>query len=832
VALDTGDNDPVRFWRYLFSACQTFDTQLGQSALTLLNSQQPAFEAALTLFINELAQLPGRHILVLEDYHLIASPQIHEMSLFLLDHLPETLHLMILTRHDPPLPLARLRTRHELNEIGAAELRFSLAETRELLQQSLPLSISTEAITRLDERTEGWVAALRLVVLALQGKDDPIEVEQFLVNFGGGHGHVLEYLVEEVLVAQPVPIQEFLLRTTFLNRLSASLCNAVMGRSDSALLLEQMERANLFLISLDGAQQWYRYHGLFAEAISHYARHHLAQSEINTLFERASLWYEEHGLLGEAFETAIATHAYERAADLLEQIVAPQLVQNQFHTLRRWLEELPIEIIRLHPQLCMIFAVSILFTTDRHSPLTHQQMLPLLGMAEEAWREQDNRDKLGELLAFRALVSWFKPNIPQSIAEAREALAMLPADNVQWRGISLIFVGLDEMLRGRMNVAHQELLQGLALNQQAQNIYGILDTLLMLGRIAAEQGNLRQATHYYEQTLAEIEQKPMVREQAEFRKGRAFAGLGALELHCNHLEAAEHYAIQAVEIANAYAGEDLRVEATLLLAKTQHALGQKAQAQELLHALVAQTKVPHALREIERTQIRLALAIGDLTAARRWSATPANQPIPLIQREAETLLTARIQLAQDQPQAALALLSDAQQEALSAGRGHNGLEMLITTALAAHALKATERAKQALCEALSVAQPQGYQRIFLDAGEPMVEMLRGLLREIKEENLVSYVRTLLVAFAQEISKAKSASQDLPPIDSALLVEPLSGQERRVLRLLAADLSNPEIADELVVSLNTVKTHVKNIFAKLDVHSREEASDLARQLNLV
>lgn len=828
VALDAGDNDPVRFWRYVFSACQRFGETVGKDALTLLTMQQPAFEAALTEFINDMAQLDGRHVLVLEDYHLITSPQIHEMVLFLLDHLPDSLHLMMLTRHDPPLPLARLRTRHELNEIGVAELRFSLEETQALLQQSLAVSVPADVATQLAERTEGWVAALRLVVLALQDKDDPAEIERFVANFSGGHGHVLEYLVEEVLHAQPPQHQDFLLQTVFLNRLSGPLCNAVTGRTDSAMLLEQMERANLFLISLDGVQQWYRYHGLFAEAISHYARNRLDAATIRTIYERASRWYEENGLLGDALESALATQAYDRAAMLLEEIIAPQLVQNHFHTLRHWLEQLPDAIMRLHPQLCLTFGISILFTSDRFDPATHRQIEPLLQWAEETWRAEGNDLKLGELLAFRSLVLWFRPDVPKAILAAREALSLLPADNVQWRGICLIFVGLDEYLKGRLHVAKEELLNALALNRQVQNTYGTIDTLVLLGRVCTDLGELRQAAQYYETALAEIEQRPIERTQAELRKGRSLAGLGALALEWNEIEKAEACAEEAIKLSNAHADETLRVEANLLMAQTLQAQGKSTEAQALLHALIAQTQQPHAMLGIFNAQTMLALLSGDVTSLQGWKPSPPDRPLPLIQREAETLLAAHIALAQDKPQEALSLLDELHTKAMRDGRNRHALEMQLTMALAAAALKDTAKAKDALCKALTLAQPHNFQRTLLNAGQEVAEMLRSLLRELKDDALIIYVRNLLLAFAE----AKAPEAEMPPVDAALLIEPLSSQERRVLRLLAADLSYPEIANELVVSLNTIKTHVKNIYGKLDVHSREEAAQLARQLHLV
>jgi len=831
IALDAGDNDPVRFWRYILAACQIFQTDLGQSALALLrNSPQPPFEALLTMFINELDRLLGQYVLVLEDYHLITSPQIHNLITFWLDHLPATLHLVIITRSDPPLPLARLRARNELNDLGAADLRFSLNETQAFLQQALPFPLPPETVERLDDRTEGWAAGLRLVALTLQGQEKLEQLDQFVNTLAGSHRPILDYLIADVFSAQPEPIQEFLLETTILTRLTASLCDTVTGRTDSGLILEQLERANLFLLPLDAAGQWYRFHALFAEAMQHYARQRLGEARLRELADKASQWYEAQGMLSEAVEVALSAQTFDRVAVLIEQLIAPRLVQNQYHTLRRWLEQLPEEILQAHPALCMTYTQALLFTSNPYTPAPIERFEKPLQMAEAHWRSVNNEAKLGEVLAFRAIVIWWHGDPRQSFTVARQALELLPEGEVQWRGISLIFVGAEELYAGNFNTARQTITQALALNQTARNIYGLLDSMLLLGELCARQGELHQAAQLYQQALTELDRTPMDRDDALFRRGRALLGLSALDLEWNALEIAEARASQALTISQQFPENDLMQRGSLILARWRYARGETAQAQQWLQSLIAQTKSPSLLREAEANLAWLALATGDLATAQRWAATrPQPDDISRIQQEQEALVMARLLLAQGEADAALLLLDRWQAEAQGQRRTRSELEMRVLAALAHDAKQNRTQAKQILIETLTQAQAEGYQRLFLDEGERVAALLQAILPEAKETPLAAYIRTLLLAFRnfgldEQIQNPKSKIQNL--------VEPLSPQEERVLRLLAAGLSNPEIARELVVSLNTIKTQVQSIYRKLDVHSREEASDVARELNLI
>ncbi len=845
VALDAGDNDQMRFWRYVLTACRTFAPDAAESALAWLQASQQTpfdplqpsfFETMLTTFINALALLPGGYVLVLEDYHLIIAPQIHEALAFLLDHLPATLHLMIITRSDPPLPLARLRAYNEVLELHAADLRFSAEETQRFLCQSLPFPLAPETISQLETRTEGWVAGLQLAALALQGRQTAPEMEQFLATFTGSHRHILEYLVAEVFNAQPAPLQEFLLQTAFLSRLTGSLCDAVTARQDSERILEQLERANLFLVPLDGAGRWYRYHALFAEAMQHEARRRLGEDALRSLAYRASLWYEQHGLLAEAIEAALAAHDFARAAALMEDIVSPVQVNSEGQTLRRWMEQLPEEVLRAHPALCFAQAVVILFTLDRSAPATAALLRAPLEMAEQSWRAEGNQRRLGQVLGFRAMIAWWQQDFPQAFILARQSLDLLPEDEPFWRGSSTLHVGMEEMLAGHFDTARQWVIKARALCEIAENHYAVRAATFILGNIYVGQGKLRQAAQLYQQALAEAEAREDFSDQAA-----GLIDLAALAREWNDLETAGQQVSQALAIARQYADEmgrqlteeTLIIPGSLVLARVLYARGEITQAEQELEeavALAEQRGGLLTLREALACQAWFQLATGDLAAVERWARARAEDapPISRLQEEREALLLARLRIAQGAGDAALQILADWQAEVHEQGRFGSELEIIILQALAHAAEKRLPQAKERLLQALTLAQPEGYRRLFLDEGEPLAALLRTTLSEMRDAPQAASMRGLLLAFAQGRAGRDAASSSA----AAPLIEPLSPQEQRVLRLLSAGRSNPEIASELIVSINTVKTQVQSIYRKLNVSSRREARDAARQLQLL
>jgi LuxR family maltose regulon positive regulatory protein len=888
VSLDAGDNDPVRFWRYVLTACQTWSPAPDHHALTLLlSSTQPSLqpislEMVLTTFLNELVQQGSHGLLLLEDYHLIAEPRIHETLTFFLTHLPETLHIVLMTRHEPPLPLVRLRANGDLNEIQATDLRFSHEEMAAFLHD---FPLSTEALERLDAHLEGWAAGLRLLFLSLQGKGTPSQIEHVLSTFSGSHRPILDYFVTEVLHAQPEPLQDFLLRTSVLTRLSPSLCAAVTSRQDSAALLETIERAHLFLEALEGQDsgEWYRYHALFAEAMQHEARRRLGEEELRALSHAASCWFEQHGLLPEAIEASLKMGENVRAAALIEQLIQTSHFQesHEYQTLRRWLEQLPEELLKQSPLLCSHYAVALIFgrTPQQSVQAIDAQVEELLHIAEERWRSSNNLAQLGELFAFRSIYALQQRKREQGVVYARHARAWLLEKEYLWRGISSSVLGIDALFTGQFDEARSIFEEINTYWKMAGSSHATPGTTFLVGMIYFEQGELHQAARHYRKLWSEAsppESQPVA--------ALAHLGLAQVYYEWNDLDMAEQQVQETLHLGAQFSdvpNELLRVPVELMLVRMQHAQGETALAMQRLIPLLSHVRLQHdelhlyLYQEVLSSLVLYALSLGDHATAQYWlndftrhlelhslpvSDTrfldapadpvsdarfldaPADEPTPVsvqtddvdtIQHhiglpttflERKALLTARLFLAQGEPEAALSTLDSLLPAARAGGRGRSALQITLLMAQAYAAAKQFTEARQLLLEGLEQGHTEGYQRIFLDEGDRLFTLLRDLFPHLHRQSLRSYAQTLLHAFAQ--------AQNSPHTVVSTLFEPLSPQEQRVLRLLAAGRSNPEIASELVVSVNTIRTHVQRIYRKLNVNSRVAAIETARRLQLL
>ncbi len=842
LSLEPEDNDPSRFLAYLIAALQVVDAQLGTAALALLHTPQPPPpETVLAVLANDLVgRNAGDVALVLDDYHVITSESIQRGMTFLLEHLPPQLHLILATRADPPLPLARLRAQGQLTEVRAADLRFGSAEASAFLQTVMGLALSAEAIATLQDRTEGWITGLQLAALSLQGRAD---VSGFLTAFTGSHRFVLDYLSDEVLSRQPTAVQQFLLHTCILERLSGPLCDAVTGQEGSQVMLEALERANLFVVALDDERGWYRYHHLFAEVL----RSHLQQRApalVPQLHRRASTWYEQHELPVEAVQHALAVPDPELAARLIEPIAPLVATQGQLSTVLGWLNALPEALVRTRPFLRVYHSGLLKFTNQLEAA---EQLLQQVERGVQEIPAEQARTISGWVLGNRAAISLFSGNIALAISLARQALALLPEADVIHRAGALATTIRAYLVSGDVTPATQhEVAAAVALIRTWDNLFAIVGSMTLLAHLHVQQGRLRQAAAIYAQVV-QVVPRPAVLQTA-FSSLLYYFGLGDLLRERNDLDAAERHLLQGMVLVK----ETLTVEPFVAvlgytaLARLQQAHGNLHAAFATLDALAQLAEqrhfAAHLMTQGAAVRAQLELAQGNVAAAIRWaeasglSATDDELPYP---REGEYLALARVRIAQarNNPaghgnsgtssflQDALHLLERLLRDAEAKARMSSVLEILVLRALALEAQGNRTHALATLERALMLAEPEGYIRLFIDEGAPMP----ALLRHARGRGIVpEYVATLLSAFGEQHASELPVASALP----SLLVEPLTEREREVLCLLLEGASNRQIAQCLVLSVNTVKRHVYNLCGKLGVQSRTQAILRARALNLL
>ena len=818
VTLDENDNDPARFWTYACSALRTLDSAVGKSTLSALTATQlPSLQSLVSPLINDLARLKENCVLVLDEYHAITSAEISDGLAFLIQHLPESLHLILISRNEPALPLGILRARGELAELTSVDLRFDESETRAFLHEALSTELTPAIVTKLHKRTEGWAAGLRLAALSLQNRNAE-DTEKFIQTFSGSHRYISDYLIKEVFEGQPEPVRDFLLKTCFLNRLTASLCDAVAEINNSAAMLERLEQASLFIMQLEhsGDRTWYRYNPLFAESIQHLAGQRFHEAAVTSLFEKASGWYEYHGLFDEAIETALAAKIFERAIRLIEKFIEIHDL-SEMRTLSRWLEEIPQQAIFLHPIIGFTYAQIVLYSTDRFAPATAGRIEPYLRAAESVWRAEENHQRLGQLHSFRGIVVWWQGDFQKAFAYARQSLEELPEYDVLWRGNSLLLVSYEALNAGRILEAQDVILEARALLGAAQNIFGVLAATQILAEVFYWQGELEQAKQLNQQILADaVGDESMLDDQ-----GVASLNLAHIAYEQNDLEQATQFAKRAMDLGQQRANEMLQVQSALRLAHIDSAKGESLRAREHIKSLESKIQNQTLLREIQNAQALLSIQADDISALEWWVKiiSSENQNALHLQKEREAFTLARLRIVEGRPGEALDALDQWEKDSAENGRVRSQVEALCLEALAS-------KASAPLIEALNLGQAKGFRRIFLDEGTRMVALLQATLSTLPNRTLSLFAATLLHSFPPE------AMAHLTATNSTVPVEALSQQEVRVLRLLVAGLSNADIARELVLSTNTIKTHLKSIYRKLNVSSRGEASEVARELKLL
>lgn len=831
LSLDEGDADLVRFLTYFIAALQTVAANVGAEVLRVLQSPQlPPTQSILTSLLNDIMTISEHFFLVLDDYHVVDTRLVDEALTFLLEQSPPQMHMIITTREDPNLPLARWRVRNQLTELRASDLRFSLGETAVFLQQIMGLTLTEENIAILEDRTEGWIAGLQLAALSMQGRQD---VSGFIDTFTGDNRYIVDYLVEEVLHRQPGPTRSFLLQTAILDRLNGSLCDAVTGQTGSKVQLETLERGNFFVIPLDDRRHWYRYHHLFAEVLK---VHLLAEQteHVSELHRRASNWYEQHDSMADAIRHAMLAEDFERAADLIEQAVLDMRQSRQEATLLGWFQALPDELFKNRPVLTIHYAGTLLQNG-------HLDGVEFRLRAVEQWlempenireqpvyvNEEDFRRLPGSVAMYHAGIALIQGDTTNTIKYAQQVLAIAPKDDNFLRGAASALLGLAFWTCGDLDTAHQVYAEGMAYLQKAGYISDVIGGTMTLADIQLMQGRLREAMSSYKHGL-----KLATKQGAPPLRGVADMHVGLSELECerNDLDAAEQHLLKSKELGelNGLPKNPSRWRVTM--ARIREAQGDLDGALDLLEEaerLYVDDFSPN-VRPISALKIRIWLAQGRLAEAFAWARVQKLSTADDLNylREFEHITLARILLA-DRTENALREATGLLERLLIAAeegkRMGRVIEILILQALAYQASGDLSKALSQLERALKLAEPEGYMRIFLDEGASMMQ----LLKETAVRGIMPDYTNKLLGSGQTSSKSS-----IPASTSPALMEPLSQRELDILRLFQTELSGPEIAVELMVALSTVRTHTKGIYSKLNVNNRRAAVNRAIELGLI
>lgn len=827
LTLDPGDNDLGRFIAYLVAAFQQIEPDLGQGLLAALqNPRSTAPHVLATLLINDLSALFEQYVLILDDYHCLHAQPIHDFMSYFTDHLPQHVHLVISSRADPPLPLARLRARGQLTELRQVDLAMTREEIALFLKQAMSLEITLEQIQLLEDRTEGWVAGLQLAALSMRHVKN---ISAFIQVFSGGHEFIADYLTGEVLEKQDEATKKFLLQTSILEQFSASLCEAVTGGAQARQTLEQLVDANLFLIPLDYQGEWYRYHALFADLL----RKRLQQSQkesIPDLHVRAGRWYAQNEMLNPAVDHFLSGQDYEGAANLIEENAERVLMHGQTATFLRWLETFPVEHLFTHPVLVVYQGMAnMLLGKIPENALSLIQEIAT--SAEEFQGEANTLQALYAVMTGRAL---------EATRLSESALQQLPSERAFLRILAADSLAMAHALRGDLAASAQAFEQVVENAQKAGNVIMTLMGLSNLAGLHYQRGKLHQAWDAYQQVL-EISKAKLGGQSHAL--GKAYLGLGELKREWNDLENAQTYLSKATEMFRQFV--DIGIPLVYLARVRVHlAQGEWEQAQAILDEAwqYAQASKATALDDklTELMQARLWIVLGDLHLAEQWARQQGLMDKPVVDLsvmadqnamafevlQGEYLTLVRLYIAQGEASKALELLPVLLTHNEKRAQMRRVIEVLVLQAVACQQTGATEAAMQSFSRALELAEPEGYQRTFLDEGQPVAQLL---YQAITAGFSPVYARKLLAGLSvQELSPQPRKKS---PADHAM-VEPLSERELDVLRLIAEGLTNQQIGAHLHISLSTVKGHTSNIYSKLGVKNRAQAINLGQSLGLL
>jgi LuxR family maltose regulon positive regulatory protein len=847
LTLDERDNDPARFWGYVAAALDRLAPGVGDHARSMLQSPTPApTEVVAAALADELAHIGLACTLVIDDYHAISSATIHESLAAFVDALPAGVRLVLAGRAEPPLPLARWRLRGQLVELRAGDLRFTADEIAALLERE-GVSLPADSVAALAARTEGWVGALALAAHSLRGSANP---EDRIRSFAGSHRHLFDYLADEVLRGQPRQVQRFLLDTSVLDQLCADLCDAVRASDGSQETLEWIESHGLFLLPLDEERRWFRYHALFAE----FLRERLRRAEPDRpplLHRRAAAWYDRHNVAAEAVAHLLAAGDAEGAAAIVAREGRPMLLRSEIGTVLGWLSALPTDLVRSRPTLALIEAWARALGGQFEAI---EAPLRAVEATLAAYKGDPDapapfsapytpRNLASEILAVRATVAGLRRETATAVDLSRRALEALPADSVLVRGAVLLMLGTSAYLQGDLATASPALAEAAQAGQAGGMPIIAIFALRLLAELQMRMGQLHRAARTYEDAVARGAALYPRRDRSDRPvpvAGAAYVGMGVLRYEWNELDAAEALLRDGIRLGRQGANTEILLMGPVWLARVQRARGDCVSARATVAEAMAYaraTGVPRLANWIAAEQARIELLCGDLAAAAAWDQERRLDPADHLSylEEIDFLTLAQLRVAQGRPAEALRLLTRLRGLAEAQGRAASLVEIHAVTALACRAAGDRSSASTALDRALALAADEGYIRTFIDLGEPLRELLAAhSSSNLREE---AYVARLLAAFPDPAGGAeptgrlpvapaprRSAPQPLP--------EPPTARELEVLQWINEGLTNEQIAEKLVVGLSTVKKHINNLYAKLEVASRTQALKRARELGLV
>jgi LuxR family maltose regulon positive regulatory protein len=829
LSLDASDSDVQRFWSHFIAALRAIFPLINVSSFVSLHTEKNSdVQQVLDEWINQITQRSEPFVFILDDYHLISDPSVHQSLAYWIDHSPPQMQLVIATRSDPPLPLSRLRGRGQLFELRTDNLRFSIEEIATFLNRAMHLDLSPESIVALETRTEGWIAGIQMVALSLQRRS-PQEIARFIDNFTGSHRYILDYLTDEVLLQQSERIQTFLLHTCILDRFTSSLCAAVTGQTDSQRLLDQLESANLFVIPLDEERRWYRYHHLFANMLFQRLER-LQPDMVPELNRLASQWCEQNDFVIDALRYALISGDAIRVARLVAHNVLAMMEFGELKTLERWLNTLPEEAVRTSPwlNLARAWLLTSIGQLDNAEHLLTRAQAALVSSADPS--SEHNQGIKGNLLAVRAYISGLRGDYCRTIQYARECLEYVPQADYWMRSWGNVTLAYALAHCGQPEGAEKKLAEALQISRETGASHVHILALNNYASIKLSKGYLSQAAEIFQQAIQHDQSYSNRTGQHMPIAGYAYTHLAKITCEWNDLEAADAYIKDGLRICEDWGEPQLLSSGYLCLAEIRAEHSDWAGAHEAIakaKQAVGNLAIDYS-KYIAPLQALIHLLSGDMAAARYWSACEAdisNTQSDSSENRFSSYVFSRILFAHGELEAAFDRLFHLFKEAQSTGDKLSMIRALILQTLILDKQRKPKQALDTLTQALSLAEPDGYVRSFLTYGATLEHLL---MKAARRGISAQYAHRLLETFqsAPQLYGIKSMKVGLS------LDEPLSERELQVLRLIANHLTRPQIAQQLIVSENTVRTHLKNIYLKLDAHSRAEAICRAREFGIL